>query len=142
MKGKKFQVKYAPQDTGAIDREVLDTFNYEYPGRRIEVVISSEEFTSLCPWSGLPDFAKLTIRYVPNKRCIELKSLKYYLLSYRNVGIVYEHAVNKILEDLVRACDPLEMHVEMEFNVRGGIKTTVKASHMKHRGRAESKEQD
>jgi 7-cyano-7-deazaguanine reductase len=126
---KKFKVKYKPKDTKAIDSDVLDTFEYKYPGKKIELFIKTDEFTCLCPWSGLPDFANLTIRYIPRKKCIELKSLKYYLLSYRNVGIVYEHAVNKVLEDLVKACDPIEMHVEIEFKTRGGIKTTVKASY-------------
>jgi 7-cyano-7-deazaguanine reductase len=85
----------------------------------------------VCPWSGLPDFANLTIKYIPDKKCIELKSLKYYLHSYRNVGIFYEHVVNKILEDLVSVCDPVSMTIEAEFSIRGGLKTTVKAEYKK-----------
>ncbi len=114
-----------------IDVDVLEVFDYEYPGKLIEIVISTEEFTSVCPFSGLPDFGKLTIRYIPDKKCIELKSLKYYLLSYRNVGIFYEHVVNRILEDLVKVCDPINMKVEAEFTVRGGLKTTVIAEYKK-----------
>ncbi len=114
-----------------ITPEVLKTFDYEYPGREIELDISTEEFTCVCPWSGLPDFAKLTIKYVPNKKCIELKSLKYYLLSYRQVGMVHEHVVNRILEDLVTCCDPIRMSVVGEFNMRGGIRTVVKANYEK-----------
>ncbi len=114
-----------------IDVSVLETLDYEYPKKRIEIVVNTNEFTCLCPWSGLPDFANLTIKYVPDKKCIELKSLKYYLFSYRNVGIVHEHVVNRILKDLVKVCKPLEMHIEAEFNIRGGLKTIVKADYIK-----------
>lgn len=117
------------QGLEAIDSKVLDTFEYQYPQRPIELDISTEEFTCVCPWSGLPDFAKLTIKYVPDKKCIELKSLKYYLLSYRQVGIVHEHVVNRILEDLVACCHPIRMSVIGEFNIRGGIKTVVRANY-------------
>ena len=115
----------------AVRTDVLETFDYEYPGKKTELLIDTDEFTCLCPWSGLPDFATLRVSYVPDRECIELKSFKYYLISYRNVGIVHEHVVNKILEDLVSACDPVEMQVEMVFNLRGGIKTTVRSSHVK-----------
>ncbi len=115
----------------AVRNDVLETFDYEYLGKRTELCINTDEFTCLCPWSGLPDFANLTISYVPDRKCIELKSFKYYILSYRSVGIVHEHVVNKILDDLVKVSDPVEMHVEMEFNLRGGIKTTVKANYVK-----------
>ncbi len=114
-----------------ITPEILKTFDYKYPYRPIELDISTEEFTCVCPWSGLPDFARITIRYVPNKKCIELKSLKYYLLSYRQVGIVHEHVVNRILEDLVKCCDPIRMSVIGEFKIRGGVKTIVKADYEK-----------
>lgn len=119
------------QGPEVIDSKVLKTFEYEYPGKQIEIDVSTEEFTCVCPWSGLPDFAKLTIRYVPNRKCIELKSLKYYLLSYRQVGMVHEHVVNRILEDLVACCDPIRMSVIGEFNIRGGIKTVVRANYEK-----------
>lgn len=114
-----------------IDSSILVTFPYEYPHRQIVMEHTISEFTCLCPFSGLPDFAKITIRYIPNKLCIELKSLKYYLLSYRQVKIFHEHVVNKILEDLVKVLDPIELEVIGEFNVRGGIYTTAHASYHK-----------
>ena len=83
----------------AIDAECLMAFQYEYPGQETEVVIDTDEFTAVCPWTGLPDYGTLTITYVPGDSCIELKSLKYYLLSFRDVGIVQEHAANRILQD-------------------------------------------
>ncbi|MBA7700260.1 NADPH-dependent 7-cyano-7-deazaguanine reductase [subsurface metagenome] len=114
-----------------IDTKCLDVFAYDYPGRETELEIVTDEFTSLCPWSGLPDFGRLTIRYVPAQHCIELKSLKFYLLSYRSVGIAYENAVNRILDDLVACCQPLRMKVTGDFTTRGGIKTRVEASYQK-----------
>ena len=93
----------------------------------MEIVTTTDEFTSVCPFSGLPDFAQVTIRYVPGALCLELRSLKYYLLSYRNVGIWYEHLVNRMLEDLVRTCNPRRMTVEVECNPRGGLGSTVTA---------------
>lgn len=126
-KSRRFDV-YGPDK---IDKEVLETFEYEYQGKPIEIVITTNEFTSVCPWSGLPDFANVTIKYIPDKKCIELKSLKYYLHSYRNVGIFYEHVVNRILQDLVEICDPVKMTIEAEFTIRGGLKTTVKAEYNK-----------
>jgi len=130
---KRFEVDIEVKDLKAVRSDVLETFDYEYPGKRTEIIMDTDEFTCLCPWSGLPDFANLIVQYIPGKICIELKSFKYYLLSYRNVGIVHEHAVNNILEDLVKLCDPAEMHVEMEFKLRGGIKTTVKAGYVKNK---------
>lgn len=106
-----------------IDVTVLETVHFEYPGSATEVVYTTDEFTSVCPWTGLPDFARLTIRYVPAESLIELKSLKYYLTSFRNVGILQEHAVNRVLNDLVRLVQPVSMTVEADFNDRGGIKT-------------------
>lgn len=98
-----------------------------FPGRyrNYEVNISIPEFTSICPKTGLPDFGTITIRYMPGRLCLELKSLKFYLLAYRNLGIFYENAVNRILEDAVRACRPKWLEVRGEFNPRGGIKTEV-----------------
>jgi 7-cyano-7-deazaguanine reductase len=109
----------------------LDTFAYEYPGQRIEISFTSDEFTAICPFSDFPDFATLHIRYVPNQRCIELKSLKLYINSFRETKIFHEHVVNQIRDDFVRACDPLELHIEGDFNVRGNIKTVVRASYIK-----------
>lgn len=124
-KTRRFDI-YGPEK---IDKSVLETFEYEYRGKPIEIIINTNEFTSVCPWSGLPDFANLTIKYVPDKKCIELKSLKYYLLSYRNVGIFYEHVINRILNDLVEVCDPISMEVEARFTIRGGLQTTVRAEY-------------
>ncbi len=109
----------------------LDTFEYEYPSNRIEINFTSAEFTAICPFSDFPDFATLHIRYVPYHRCIELKSLKLYINSFREVKIFHEHVVNQILEDFVAACDPLEFHIEGDFNVRGNIKTVIRASYVR-----------
>jgi len=98
-----------------------------YPGRDYTVNIEFPEFTCVCPRTGLPDFATIKIEYVPNKLIVELKSLKYYFIAYRNEGIFHENVVNKILDDLVNACKPKSMTVSGEFSVRGGIKTTVAA---------------
>jgi 7-cyano-7-deazaguanine reductase len=109
----------------AIEPQCLLTFEYEYPGRDAEVVIDTDEFTAVCPWTGLPDYGTLLIAYVPQDSCIELKALKYYLLSYRDVGIVQEHAANRILLDLVQLCRPKSMKVTLDYRVRGGIHTCV-----------------
>ncbi|MCL4515864.1 MAG: preQ(1) synthase [Firmicutes bacterium] len=113
----------------AIDHEILETMPYAYPGRETIVEYYTEEFTAVCPWTGLPDFALLSIKYVPRERLIELKSLKYYLLSYRNVGILQEHVVNRVLQDLVKVCNPVKMQVEAEFHDRGGLGTRVAAAY-------------
>ena len=94
-----------------------------------EITISIPEYTSVCPKSGLPDFGTLTLRYIPDKRCVELKSLKMYILAYRNLGIFYENAVNRILRDFVKACKPRQAMIIGEFNVRGGMKTTIEAAY-------------
>ena len=113
----------------AIDPGLLLTFQYDYPGQDAQVEIDTDEFTAVCPWTGLPDYGTLTISYVPGRSCIELKSLKYYLLSYRDVGIVQEHAANRILNDLVASCRPKSMSVLLDYKVRGGLHTTVKVDH-------------
>jgi 7-cyano-7-deazaguanine reductase len=105
-----------------IDVAVLETFGYEGPEQRI--VTETKEFSAVCPYSGLPDYAVLRIEYVPGRRCIELKSLKYYVTSYRNVGIFQEHATARIAEDLFRALEPRELVVTTVYNVRGGFDTT------------------
>ena len=112
----------------AIDVAVLEKIPFDYAGSATEVVYETEEFTCVCPWTGLPDFGTLTITYVPYKSLIELKSLKYYLTSYRNVGIIQEHAVNRILKDLVKLVKPLSMTVDAEYRERGGIKSYATAS--------------
>jgi len=106
---------------------VLETFDNPRPERDYEIVIRCPEFTSVCPKTGLPDFGTITIRYVPDRSCVELKSLKLYLIGYRNRGIFYEAAVNAILDDLAKACRPRRMEVEGAFTARGGITTTVVA---------------
>jgi len=109
--------------------KILVAMDYEYAGKDVEVITETDEFTCLCPWSGQPDFAHLKISYIPSKSCVELKSLKLYLQSYRDVGIVHESVVNAVLEDLVRVVKPKSMSVEAVFNLRGGIKTTVRAEY-------------
>ena len=105
-----------------VDVAVLETFPYEGPEQ--EIVTETKEFSAVCPFSGLPDFATLTIRYVPGKSCVELKSLKYYVLSYRNVGIYQEHATAKLAEDLFGVLKPRNLSVTTVYNVRGGFDTT------------------
>jgi 7-cyano-7-deazaguanine reductase len=109
----------------------LDTFAYEFPGKEIKINFEIPEFTAICPFSDFPDFALIRIEYVPNARCIELKSLKLYINSFRNVKIFHEHVINIILEDFVAACDPLSVEIEGDFHVRGNIKTVVRASYQK-----------
>src|SRR3989339_1005677 len=111
--------------------EILVAMDYEYAGKKIDIIVETDEFTCLCPWSGLPDFAHLKICYVPAKLCVELKSLKLYIQSYRNVGLVHESVVNKVLADLLKLVKPKSMSVEAVFNLRGGLKTTVKAEYKK-----------
>jgi len=103
----------------------LETWPNQYPG--YEIAISIPEYTSVCPKTGLPDFATLTITYMPRGRCVELKSLKEYLLAYRNLGIFYENAVNRILDDLVAACRPVWARVQGDFTPRGGISSSITA---------------
>jgi 7-cyano-7-deazaguanine reductase len=109
----------------------LDTFRYEYPGKEIWVEFEMPEFTAICPFSDFPDFAIIKLKYVPNERCIELKSLKLYINSFRNVKVFHEHVINMILDDFVKACDPLRVEIEGDFHVRGNIKTVVRASYSK-----------
>ena len=124
----KYQSKRFDIETeDAIDVGVLETIPFEYPGSATGVVYETDEFTAVCPWTGLPDFAHLTINYLPGSLLVELKSLKYYLTSYRNVGILQEHAVNRILNDLVKLLAPVSMTVEAEYGERGGIKTKAMA---------------
>ena len=110
----------------------LDTFQYEYVGREIWVEFEMPEFTAICPFSDFPDFAIIRLKYVPNERCIELKSLKLYINSFREVKIFHEHVINLILEDFVKACDPLKVEIEGDFHVRGNIKSIVRASYTKN----------
>ena len=109
-----------------IDAALLETFPYDGP--RQEIVTETREFSAVCPYSGLPDFAHLVIRYVPGAKCVELKSLKYYVTSYRSVGIFQEHATAKIAEDLFRLLDPRGLSVTTVYNTRGGFDTTCTVS--------------
>ncbi|MBI1895910.1 MAG: NADPH-dependent 7-cyano-7-deazaguanine reductase QueF [Acidobacteria bacterium] len=108
----------------------IETWPNQYPGYEIEIVIP--EFTSVCPKTGLPDFGTLTLRYVPDKLCLELKSLKMYELAYRSLGIFYENVVNRFLRDVVKACDPVSATVIGEFTPRGGIRSRVTATYHRH----------
>jgi len=120
--------RYTAKHAGAgldFDFPAIETWENQFPGYEIE--IDDPELTSVCPKTGLPDFGKLTIRYMPRKHCLELKSLKEYLFSYRNLGIFQENIVNQVLEDVVKACRPVWAVVKGEFRPRGGIGTTVEA---------------
>jgi 7-cyano-7-deazaguanine reductase len=117
--------RYDVQPLSTIDVKVLETFPYEYAGKEIVMRIETDEFTAVCPWSGLPDFATIILEYTPARVCIELRSYKYYLLSYRSVGIYQEHVVNRILDDLVRCSSPTWMKVTADYKVRGGVHTVA-----------------
>jgi 7-cyano-7-deazaguanine reductase len=121
------------EGSDAIETGVLECFAYEYAdspvGQNVEITTVTDEFTSVCPFSGLPDFATVTVTYTPGELCIELRSLKYYLMSYRNVGIWYEHLVNRMLGDLVNACKPRHMKIEIACKPRGGLGSTVTAEY-------------
>ena len=135
----KLQDKYKSLDDkfndipkGSIDNSLIIVFDYDYSESGAEVVIETDEFTAVCPWTELPDFGTLTINYVPEKYCLELKSLKYYLLSYTGVGIVQEHAANKILNDLVAACNPKTMKITLDYKIRGGLHTSITVEYDSH----------
>ena len=119
------------EQEGAIDIAVLEAIPFDYPDSATEIVYETDEFTFVCPWTGLPDFARLVIRYVPHHSLVELKSLKYYLTSYRNVGILQEHVVNRILQDLAQLLEPTSMVIEADYKERGGLKTKVVARYEK-----------
>ena len=109
--------------------KTLETFPNPNPERDYEIAISTDEFTCVCPMTGQPDFATITIRYVPDERCVELKSLKLYLWSYRNEGAFHEQVTNKIMDDIVAAINPRRITVVGDFNIRGGLHTVVTVSH-------------
>lgn len=110
----------------------IETWPNQYPGYEIEIQIP--EFTSVCPKTGLPDFGKLTLVYTPRKKCLELKSLKMYILAYRNLGIFYENVVNRVLRDVVKAADPVRVLVIGEFTPRGGLQSKITARWSKQLG--------
>ena len=114
-----------------VSKQLLQAMPYQYVGNNINVCIETDEFTCLCPWTGLPDFAHLKIQYIPNKVVVELKSLKMYLQSYRMVGMVHESVVNSIMKDIKELLKPKQIYVELIFIIRGGITTTVSAGNIK-----------
>ncbi|HZM87856.1 MAG TPA: preQ(1) synthase [Blastocatellia bacterium] len=107
----------------------LDTFEYQYKGKEINISFTCPEFTAICPFSDFPDFATIKIDYVPNELCIELKSLKLYINAFRSIKIFHEHVVNRVLQDFVAACDPVSVEIEGDFHIRGNIKTVIRASY-------------
>ncbi len=107
----------------------IETWENQYKDKDYVITLENPEFTCVCPKTNLPDFATIVIRYTPLKRCIELKSLKMYMLSYRNIGIFHENVINKILDDFVASCRPKWVHIKGEFNTRGGIKTIVESEY-------------
>ncbi len=111
------------------DQATLEKFENIRPGRRYVINLSCPEFSSLCPVTGQPDSACITIRYIPNKYCVETKSLKYYMASYRNTAAFNEEVVNRVLDDLVSLLEPQEMHIVGKFGARGGIQLTCEAAH-------------
>jgi 7-cyano-7-deazaguanine reductase len=128
MPAKTHPPEYTPAHAGAGVHAKLpgiETWPNQYRG--YEITISIPEYTSICPRTGLPDFGTITIHYLPDKLCLELKSLKYYIHSYRNLGIFYENAVNRILDDVTRACRPKWAVVRGEFSTRGGMRTAIEA---------------
>ena len=129
---KSYALPYVIETPEKVKAEILETIEYQYKGKRkIDITIEQPEYTSVCPMTGLPDVGTIIIAYRPGEKIVELKSLKYYLLQFRNVGIFYEHVVNRILEDLVTVLDPEKMTVTGNFRARGGITSVVTASYEK-----------
>jgi 7-cyano-7-deazaguanine reductase len=123
-----YEINYTIKEPDTIKKEILDPIDYAYASKRsIDITINQPEYSSVCPMTGLPDNGCIIIKYRPDKKIIELKSLKFYLLQYRNVGIFYEHVVNRILDDLVEVVNPLKMEVIGEFTPRGGISSKASA---------------
>jgi 7-cyano-7-deazaguanine reductase len=112
-------------------KEILEIFDNSFPNRDYTIEITNPEFTSVCPKTGLPDFGTISVRYIPDKHCVELKSLKYYFLEFRNAGIFYENVTNRILDDLVEVLGPRELTVTTDWKARGGITETVQVHYRK-----------
>lgn len=125
------QLDICPTPRAEMNLTPLDTFAYEFPGKKIWIEFEMPEFTAICPFSDFPDFAVIRLSYIPNQLCIELKSLKLYINSFREVKVFHEHVINIILGDFVSACDPLKVEIEGDFHVRGNIKTVVRAKYKK-----------
>jgi 7-cyano-7-deazaguanine reductase len=130
MKNRRSKIENRKSPAGPVE-----TFLNRHPRRDYEIRIVAPEFTAVCPRTGQPDFATLTLTYVPDKLCLELKSLKLYLQSYRNRGVFHEDVTNQILDDLVRSCRPRRMTLVGDFNVRGGIHTTVTVTYPARRSK-------
>ena len=129
---KSYETPYKIEDPSIVKTDLLEPIPYAYQSKRsIDIIIKQPEYTSVCPMTGLPDNGCITIRYRPDQSLIELKSLKYYLLQFRNVGMFYEHVVNKVLDDLVEVLKPLRMEVTGEFTPRGGISSIATAIYEK-----------
>lgn len=129
-KSERYRVNYGVSGPETVKTDILDPIDYAYASKRsIDITIRQPEFTSVCPMTGLPDYGCITVVYRPDQKIIELKSLKYYFLQFRNVGIFYEHIVNRILDDLVAVLAPMSMHVTGEFTSRGGISSVATASY-------------
>ena len=123
--------KFNPVKTDPAKTSLLEAFDNSFPQRNYLIIHRANEFTSVCPKTGQPDFGVITITYIANKKCIELKSLKFYLQSFRNEGIFYENVINRILDDLVGLLKPKWIEVKCEFSPRGGLNSTVTAVHGK-----------
>ena len=127
---REYEKNYTILEPDTIKKEILDPIDYIYKSKRsIDITITNPEYTSVCPMTGFPDNGCIIIKYRPDQKIIELKSLKFYLLQYRNVGMFYEHVVNKILDDLVEVVNPLKIEVIGEFTPRGGISSKASAFH-------------
>ncbi|MBT3177492.1 MAG: NADPH-dependent 7-cyano-7-deazaguanine reductase QueF [Desulfobacula sp.] len=132
MENKTYKIPYKIEDPDIVKIDFLEPIPYAYKSKRsIDIIIRQPEYTSVCPMTGLPDNGSITIKYRPDETIIELKSLKYYLLQFRNVGMFYEHVVNKILDDLVQVLNPLRMEVTGEFTPRGGVSSIANAVYEK-----------
>jgi len=128
IENKTYETHYKIEDPSVVKTDLLQPIEYAYKSKRsIDIIIKQPEYTSVCPMTGLPDNGCITIKYQPDETLVELKSLKYYLLQFRNVGMFYEHVVNKILDDLVQVLNPIRMEVTGEFTPRGGISSIATA---------------
>lgn len=132
IENKNYKINYKIEDPDIVSTDILEPIPYAYKSKRsIDITIKQPEYTSVCPMTGLPDNGCITIKYSPDETIVELKSLKYYLLQFRNVGMFYEHVVNKILDDLVDVLKPLKMEITGEFTPRGGVSSIATAAYKK-----------
>lgn len=135
MKNTKNSYRGLQESIRKLKTPCIETIENKYADKNYQVRLETAEFTCVCPKTKLPDFANIIIEYAPDKLCVELKSFKLYLYSYRNTGIFHEHAANRILDDFVASCKPRHAKITCEFNIRGGIKTTVTREYEKGQGR-------